>query len=58
MDDRRDLLHLVALGVVLADFLGVRDDAFEIDLAEIDEEVFLRHEKRLREAASPAAPTS
>ena len=44
VDDRRELLHFVALRIVAADFLDVRHDVIEVVLREIEDQVLGGHE--------------
>src|SRR6185295_19441592 len=42
-DNRRELLHFEALGIVAADFFDVRDHVIEVVLGEIDDQILALH---------------
>ena len=43
IDDRRQLLHFVALWIETADLLDIGNHIVEIDFAEINDQFFVRH---------------
>src|SRR4051794_30443343 len=42
-NDRRELLHFEALGIVAANFIDVRDHVIEVVLGEIDDQILAWH---------------
>ena len=51
VDDRRELLHFVALRIDATDFLDIGHDAIEVVLRKIEDQIFCRAQSLRRRLA-------